>query len=217
MWHRMTGTFGVLGLVVAGCAQDEASSPQAVAIGGASGTELAAVQVLHKGNGAEPQTLDPHKSEGVPASNILRDLFEGLTSEAPNGDVIPGAAESWEISADGLVYTFKLRPAARWSNGDPVTAADFAYGLKRSVDPKTLSRYTAILKPIANAEQVANGEQPVDALGVQAVDTHTLQIRLASPRALFSRCAEPLRELSGAPAQRGAARRPPCPAGQSGQ
>jgi oligopeptide transport system substrate-binding protein len=181
----MTGILGVLGLVVAGCAQDEATSNRPIAVGGASGTERAAVQVLHKGNGAEPQTLDPHKSEGVPASNILRDLFEGLTIEAPNGDLMPGAAESWEISADGLVYTFKLRAGARWSNGDPVTAADFAYGLRRSVDPKTLSRYTAILKPIANAEQVANGALPVSALGVQAVDDHTLEIRLASPAPYF--------------------------------
>ncbi len=185
MWHRMTGTLGCLGLVLAGCGQDDATSTRAIAVGGVSGTERAAAQVLHKGNGAEPQTLDPHKSEGVPASNILRDLFEGLTIAAPNGDLMPGAAEAWEISADGLVYTFKLRAEARWSNGDPVTAADFAYGLRRSVDPKTLSRYTAILKPIANAEAIANGALPVSALGVQAVDAHTLEIRLASPAPYF--------------------------------
>ena len=62
---------------------------------------LAAEQILHRGNGAEVQTLDPHKAEGVPASNILRDLYEGLTIESPDGEVIPGAAESWEISEDG--------------------------------------------------------------------------------------------------------------------
>ena len=71
-----------------------------------SAAELAAEQVLHKGNGAEPQTLDPHKAEGVPSSHILRDLYEGLTSEAPNGDIIPGGAASWTLSEDGTVYTF---------------------------------------------------------------------------------------------------------------
>ena len=101
----------------------------------AAAAELAKEQILHKGNGAEPQTLDPHRAEGVPSSHILRDLYEGLTSSAPNGDLIPGAATHWDISDDGTVYTFHLRPKARWSNGDPVTAEDFVYGLRRSVDP----------------------------------------------------------------------------------
>ena len=102
----------------------------------AMAVELAAEQVLRKGNGAEPQTLDPHKAEGVPSSNILRDLYEGLTGEAPNGDIVPGAAESWTISEDGTVYTFRLREAARWSNGDPVTAQDFVFGLRRSAEAR---------------------------------------------------------------------------------
>ena len=157
-----------------------ASAP-AVQVGGVTGTELAAAQVLRRGNGAEPQTLDPHKAEGVPSSNVLRDLFEGLTSEAPDGTVIPGAATRWEISDDGLVYTFHIRPGARWSNGDPVTAHDFAYGLRRSVDPATLSRYSSILYPVENAEAVINGELPPEALGVEALDDLTLQIRLNGP------------------------------------
>ena len=150
-------------------------------IGGASGTELAAEQVVHIGNGAEPQTLDPHRAEGVPSSNILRNLFEGLTLEAANGEVIPGAAESWDVSEDGLVYTFHLRPDGRWSNGDPVTAADFEYGLRRSVDPKTLSHYASILGPIKNAEEIILGHKPPEELGVEAVDDVTLKIRLNGP------------------------------------
>ena len=71
-------------------------------IGGETGTELAEEQVMHWGNGADPATLDPHKARGVPASNIGRDLYEGLIAEAPNGDLIPGVAESWDISEDGL-------------------------------------------------------------------------------------------------------------------
>ncbi len=161
------------------------SSNPAARVGGQSGNELAERQVFRKGNGAEPQTLDPHRAEGVPSSNIQRDLFEGLTSEAPNGKIIPGAAERWDISDDLRVYTFYLRPDARWSNGDPVTAHDFEYSLKRSVDPATLSRYSAILYPIENAEAVANGKKSPQALGVTALDDLTLEIRLNAPTPYF--------------------------------
>ncbi len=147
--------------------------------------KLAAEQILHLGNGAEPQTLDPHKAEGVPSSNIMRDLYEGLTSEAPDGSLIPGAAERWEISKDGKVYTFYLRRNARWSNGDPVVAADFVAGLRRSVDPKTLSHYSQILSSIVNAEAVTAGRVPPEELGVTALDEHTLEIRLKAPTPYF--------------------------------
>src|SRR5690242_7721967 len=80
--------------------------------------------VLRKGNGAEPESLDPHKAQSTTSANILRDMYEGLVSEAPNGDLIPGAAQSWDISPEGDVYTFHLRDA-KWSNGSPVTAEDF--------------------------------------------------------------------------------------------
>ena len=156
-----------------------------IPVGGASGTELAAEQILNKNNGAEPQTLDPHRAEGVPASNILRDLFEGLVSEAPDGSLIPGAAETWQINDDGTVYTFTLRADGRWSNGDPVTAADFAYGIQRSVDPATLSQYSSILFPIVNAEQIVKGELSPDQLGVTALDDLTLEIRLIGPTPYF--------------------------------
>ena len=123
------------------CGQREELQPpvQTALVGGASGQELATVQILRRGNGTEPETLDPHRAEGVTAANVLRDLFEGLVTEAPDGTLIPGAAESWTLSDDGLVYTFKLQGNGRWSNGDPVTADDFVYGLRRSADPATLS------------------------------------------------------------------------------
>src|SRR5215218_5867460 len=73
-------------------------------------------QVLHRGNGAEPETLDPHLSTGVPEAHLQRDLFEGLVAEAADGKIIPGTAERWEISPDGLTYTFHLRADAKWSN-----------------------------------------------------------------------------------------------------
>ena len=161
----------------------EPNQPQT--IGGASGQELAESQVLHWGNGAEPQSLDPHRVEGVPGSNIGRDLFDGLMSEAPDGTVIGGAAESWEIGEDGKTYRFALRRGARWSNGDPVTAEDFVYSLRRSLDPATLSRYTFILDPILNAKKVAAGELPVSAVGVRAVDPYTLEIQLENATPYF--------------------------------
>jgi len=169
-------------LQLAGCGSNKTEAPAVnPVIGGPSGTELAADQTLHVGNGAEPQTLDPHRAEGVPSSNILRDLFEGLTIEAPDGSVVPGVAKRWEVSSDGRVYTFYLRDDARWSNGDPVTAADFEFGMQRSVDPATLSHYSSILEPIENATAIINGEKPPETLGVEALDPHTLVIRLTGP------------------------------------
>ncbi|MBL8197600.1 MAG: peptide ABC transporter substrate-binding protein [Chromatiales bacterium] len=165
------------------CGQREELQPpvQTALVGGASGQELATVQILRRGNGTEPETLDPHRAEGVTAANVLRDLFEGLVTEAPDGTLIPGAAESWTLSDDGLVYTFKLQGNGRWSNGDPVTADDFVYGLRRSADPATLSEYSAILYPIENAAEVVAGTLPSERLGVRAVDAQTLEIRLHSP------------------------------------
>ncbi|MFW2405519.1 MAG: peptide ABC transporter substrate-binding protein [Gammaproteobacteria bacterium] len=166
--------------LLGGCGQSNEPT-YAGPIGGESGTELAEIQVLHRGNGAEPQTLDPHRGEGVPSANLHRDLFEGLTIEAPDGRVIPGVAESWEVSENGTVYTFTLRRNARWSNGDPVTAHDFEYGIRRSVDPATLSNYSSILEPIVNASEVIRGEVPPEELGVEAVDDYTFVIRLTGP------------------------------------
>ena len=81
--------------------------------------------VLQRGNGAEPETLDFHKSSGVPEANIQRDLFEGLVTESADGKLQPGVAESWETSADGKTYTFHLRKEVKWSDGSALTAADF--------------------------------------------------------------------------------------------
>jgi len=142
--------------------------------------------VLRRGNGAEPQTLDPHKLEGVPEFNITADLFEGLTTYAANGDVVPGAAKSWDISDDGLVYTFHLREDGKWSNGDPLTADDFVYSFRRAVDPATASPYSYILDPIVDAAEITGGtEKDLTKLGIKALDPHTVQITLKAPTAHF--------------------------------
>ena len=84
-------------------------------------------KILRLGNGAEPQDLDPQTVSGVPEHRILEGLFEGLVTEDPHDlHPVPGVAESWEISPDGRTYLFHLRANARWSNGDPLTADDFA-------------------------------------------------------------------------------------------
>ncbi|MGH8505725.1 MAG: peptide ABC transporter substrate-binding protein [Stenotrophobium sp.] len=146
---------------------------------------LAPQQVLRRGNGAEPEVLDPGKADGVQTANILRDLYQGLTDEAPDGRIIPGVAQSWEISADRKTYIFHLRDNARWSNGDPVTAQDFVAGLRRSVDPATGSDYSQILSPIANAEAITAGKLPPASLGATALDAHTLRIELKGPTPYF--------------------------------
>jgi oligopeptide transport system substrate-binding protein len=165
-------------LLGAGCdaSRNRVHAPEVTATG-----EL----VLRKGNGAEPQTLDPHRAQGVPEANILRDLYEGLVSEAPNGSLVPGAAARWEISADGRTYTFFIREHARWSNGASLTADDFVYSLRRCVDPATGSAYAAILAPIRNAEAIIRGARPPESLGVGALDQRTLRIQLKAPTPYF--------------------------------
>ena len=99
---------------------------------------------IHRGNGAEPGSLDPQISTGVSGGHVIRDIYEGLVIEDARGNLLPGAAESWTISDDGTVYTFKMRQDGRWSNGDNVTAQDFVYSLTRGLDPATGSEYSFI-------------------------------------------------------------------------
>ena len=127
-----------------------------------------ALQVLHRGNGTEPESLDPHVSSGVPEAHLQRDLFEGLVAEAADGKIIPGTAESWDISDDGLVYRFRLRPDAKWSNGEPVTAADVVYSFRRLLDPKTASKYAFMQWSLKNGEKFSKGEiKDPEAIGVR--------------------------------------------------
>ena len=141
----------------------------------------AAQQVLHHGNGAEPNSLDPHRAEGVSTSNIVRDLFEGLTGISPQGDVVPAAAESWTVSADGRRYTFTLRSGLRWSDGSALVADDFVAGLQRSISPATGNTFAQMLNAIDNADAVLKSQLPPAALGVTAPDARTLVIQLAAP------------------------------------
>lgn len=149
------------------------------------GTKLAKEQVFHRGNHTEPQSLDPHKSEGIPASRIQRGIFEGLMRDGIDSAPIPGVAESWTISDDSLVYTFKLRKNALWSNGDPVTAHDFEYAWKRLLNPKTGSYYSQTLAPVLNAEAIIKGEIPPEKLAIKVIDKHTFEVTLKGPTPYF--------------------------------
>jgi oligopeptide transport system substrate-binding protein len=172
-------------LLLAACGGAGGGGEAPVRVGGPSGTELAAVQVLRLGNGTEIQTLDPQIGQEVQGANVMRDVFEGLVGEAPNADLVPGAAESWTMTPDGKKYVFALRRTARWSNGEPVTANDFVYGLRRGADPKTGSTYSFILSPISNADDVTAGRKPPEELGVRALDDYTLEIELTNPTPYF--------------------------------
>jgi len=137
--------------------------------------------VLLRGNGPDPDSLDPHKARSAEAMVVLRDLFECLTRLDKNAVTVPGAAESWAVSEDGRVYTFKLRANLRWSNGEPVVAEDYVAGLRRLTDPATASQYAAVIDIIVNAPEIVAGRKPVDSLGVAAPDPRTVVITLTSP------------------------------------
>jgi len=148
---------------------------------GQAAAEAADPTTLRRGNGPEPDTLDPQRARTDASFNILRDLFEGLTSIGTDGTAVPGAAESWTVSTDGLEYTFRLREGLRWSNGDAVRASDYVAGMRRLVDPATAAPYAQVFEPVQNAAAIVAGRQPPDTLGVTAPDDRTVVIRLRNP------------------------------------
>jgi len=148
----------------------------------AGGTAPAvAGESLRRGNGAEPGTLDPHRIDNAWETEIANDMFLGLTTEGADAKPVPGAAESWAVSADGLVWTFKLRPGLMWSDGTALTAGDFVYSFRRLLDPKTAAKYASIQYVIKNAAAVNSGKMPLESLGVRAADDHTVEITLEAP------------------------------------
>jgi len=110
-----------------------------------------ALAVLHRGNGAEPESLDPHGARSEAALTILRDVYEGLTETGSDGTPRLAAADDCAISADGLTYRFHLRKLGRWSNGEPVVAEDFAAAWRRLVDPRNGAQYSQMLAPVQGA------------------------------------------------------------------
>ena len=133
----------------------------------------------------EPKTLDPHGVSGAWENYVVGDQFMGLLTDAADATPIPGAAESWTISDDGLTYTFKMRDHT-WSDGVPVTAEDFVYSFQRILDPKLAAEYASLLYPIKNAEALNTGKiTDPSQLGVKALDPKTLEITLEGPTGYF--------------------------------
>lgn len=129
---------------------------------------------LERGNGPEPGTLDPHRCQEVACGNVLRDLFEGLVTEDAQGRLIPGMAESWQMSADGRRWTFVLREHLRWSNGEPLDAPQVVASFRRAFSPATAAPFAELLSALHNAQAVQAGAMPPSALGVAATDARTL-------------------------------------------
>lgn len=161
---------------VVGCSRSTDTSTNASA-------KATSSAILLRGAGVEPDSLDPQKARSVESQTILRDLCEGLTTLDKAAEVAPGVATHWTVSTDGKTYTFNLRPAARWSNGDRVVAADFVAALRRLADPATASGYAQVIDVIENAGDIVAGKKPPEALGVSAPTDSTLIIQLASPAA----------------------------------
>ncbi|MBI1339229.1 peptide ABC transporter substrate-binding protein [bacterium] len=167
IFHRLWSVL-LAGLILAAC-------------GGPSNRDAPPESQLRRGIGTSPDSLDPHQAEGTWANDVIGDMFIGLFTENEKSEPIPGVAESWTVSDDGLVWTFKLKPW-EWSDGVPLTADDFVFSFRRLLDPKTTGAvYASLQYGIKNAREVNGGELPPEALGVRAIDPQTLEITLTAP------------------------------------
>ncbi len=141
--------------------------------------------VFNRGNSADPESLDPHKTSTVYEANILRDLFSGLMVHNAKAELEAGAAESYTVSPDGKVYTFKLRADGKWSDGSAITAHDYVFSWQRLVDPATAAEYAYLLAPVVNAEDVTAGKKQPAELGVKALDDMTFEVTLNAATPYF--------------------------------
>jgi len=136
---------------------------------------------LRRGLGPEPDSLHIHQAQGLTAINLLRDIREGLVTFDERGELVPGQAESWQVLDGGKRYRFALRPDARWSNGDPVTAEDFVRAWQRAFTPETAAATAGLLKDVHNADEILKGVEKVESLGITAVEPGILEISLNEP------------------------------------
>ena len=157
-----------------GCSKDEEAAVPAVP------------QVLNWNLSSDPKTIDPGLNGATDGGDICNNTFEGLVRER-SGEVIPGIAESWDVSDDGKVYTFNLRKS-KWSDGSDLTAHDFVYSWKRGIDPLTASEYGWLWEytNVVNAAKANAGEVSVDEVGIRAVDDYTFEVTLEFPTDYFA-------------------------------
>ena len=138
----------------------------------------AGAATVHRGLGPEPDSLHIHQAQGLAAINLLRDIREGLVTFDVRGEPAPGQAASWEVLDQGLRYRFSLRGNARWSNGDPVTAADFVRAWRRAFSPATAAATAGLLRSVRHADDILNGRLAPSELGIRAIDPGTVEIEL---------------------------------------
>lgn len=168
-WRACAIVFALL-VGLTGCAEETAQPAEPPhPAGGEQAT-------LRRGLGGEPGTLDPHRAIDSFAHAILRDLFEGLITEDRDGRIVPGAAQDWEVSGDALTYRFRLRPDLAWSNGDPLTAADFVAGLRRVLDPATASPRADLFSSIPNADAVSAEDDRTVVIRLSRATPHLLKL-----------------------------------------
>ena len=143
-------------------------------------------QILHIANGDEISDIDPQITTGMPESRVILALSEGLTNRAPQTlEVVPGTAESWEISDDGMTYIFHIRKNAKWSNGDDLTSYDVKASWHRSFLPALGNQYASSLYVIENAQAFHEGKLPFDEVAISTPDAKTLTVRLIAPTPYF--------------------------------
>jgi oligopeptide transport system substrate-binding protein len=142
---------------------------------------------FQRGNDSDPETMDVQKGSTIAEAHLSRDLWEGLMIHNAKGEVVYGVAASHSESQDGTVFTFKLRPNAKWSNGDDFKASDYVFAFRRIINPDTGAKYANILFPIRNAEKInkKQGDIRLEDLGVKAIDDKTLEITLERPTPYF--------------------------------
>lgn len=179
-------------LMLGGCFSGETESKPDSSEGEKSGEEQSDVKkVLNLNNNEEPGSLHPGTAQGTHDSWILEHAFEGLTKKTPEGEIVEGMAKDWDVSDDGITWTFNLKDDVKWSNGDPVTAHDFEYAWKHVLNPETASEYAYQMYYLAGGEEY-NSSEDKDAyadleekVGVKALDDHTLEVKLAEPTPYF--------------------------------
>ncbi len=144
-------------------------------------SQCASADVLRRGLGPEPDSLNIHQAQGLTAINLLRDLREGLVTFNAAGEPAPGVAASWQVLDNGTLYRFALKPSARWSNGDPLTAEDFVRAWRLALSPSSPAVTAGLLQHVHNATAVLSGALPASELGIKALAADRLELRLNQP------------------------------------
>ncbi len=177
----MTGTG--LAVVLAACTPTQQPTQPSQPAGGLAKEQVIRIPLT------EPPTLDPGLATDTVSLDVIVQIFDGLVGFDDAGNIFGIHAEKWDVSSDGITYTFYLRPGIKWSNGRPITAQDYEWAWKRNIDPKTASDYATTLFPIKNAQAIHEGKANPQTLGVRARDDRTLEVTLEAPAAYFLRLA----------------------------